>query len=345
MSALESAADGRLRRQFAPARLWPWAAAVLLWLLACAISGEFSLRLLLVSLTLAVFLGLAGIGQMVVLASGDGSFDLSLPYTITLAGYLSTGVVPVAPVWRLLIAVLLGVVVGAANGILTAALRLPGIIASLAVGYVLFTAILFVEGDSATDVSPALSRFVHAEAGGASAVLIIELVISVLVAGLLARMVYGRYLSAMGQSRPAAELAGVPVARMIVINFVVCGVLAGCVGVLLAAYDNGSFADLGDVYLLGSVGAVVVGGTPVSGGRTSVSGTLAGALVMTLLISTLELTKASPGAQDLAEGLVVIGVVVIAGVAGRLRARAPHRPATAAVRTRVGDGADDSAQA
>jgi ribose transport system permease protein len=142
---------------------------------------------------------------------------------------------------------------------------------------------------------------------------------------LLARTIYGRFLSAMGQSRTASKLAGIPVGRMVVINFVVCGVLAGCVGVLLAAYDNGAFANMGDVYLLGSVGAVVVGGTPVSGGRTSVSGTLAGALVMTLLVSMLELTKASPGAQDLAQGLVVIGVVSIAGIATRLRGQSAAR--------------------
>lgn len=325
MSKTVTLPDGRFRHLIGVLRPWPWGAAILLWLVACAISGGFSVRLLLVSLTLAVFLALAGLGQMVVLASGDGSFDLSLPYTITLAGYLSSGVIPAPPAIRILVAIVLGVFVGAANGILTAALKLPGIIASLAIGYVLFSAILFVQGDSATEVSPGLANFVHTEVGGASAVLVIEVVIAVLVAGLLARMVYGRYLSAMGQSREAAKRAGIPVARMIVTNFVVCGVLAGIVGVLLAAYDNGAFAEMGDVYLLGSVGAVVVGGTPVSGGRTSVAGTLAGALVMTVLVSMLELTKASAGAQNLAEGLVVIAVVVTAGVAARLRDRATAR--------------------
>ncbi|MFI5612733.1 ABC transporter permease [Amycolatopsis sp. NPDC051903] len=327
MSALDAVARSRLRRRISVVRPWPWAAALLLWLLACAISGGFSVRLLLVSLTLAVFLALAGLGQMVVLASGDGSFDLSLPYTITLAGYLSSGVIPVSPVLRVVIAIALGAIVGVANGILTAALKLPGIIASLAIGYVLFSAILFVQGDSATDVSAGLAGFVHLEADGASAVIVLEVVVGVLLAGLLARMVYGRYLSAMGQNREAAKLAGIPVARMIVLNFVVCGVLGGIVGVLLSAYDNGAFADMGDVYLLGSVGAVVVGGTPVSGGRTSVTGTIAGALVMTVLVSMLELTKASAGAQDLAEGLVVIAVVVTAGVAARLRgAKSAVRP-------------------
>lgn len=317
MPADPQVAPRRLR--IAPSQAWPWAAAIVLWLIACAVSGHFSFRLLLVSLTLAVFLGLAGIGQMVVLASGDGSFDLSLPYTITLAGYVSAGAVHLAAPERILIAIVGGMVVGAANGVLTAVLKFPGIIASLAIGYVLFSVILFVEANSATSVSGGLYSFIRLEADGASAVLVIEVAISLVVAALLARTIYGRFLHAMGQSRPAAALAGVPVGRMIVVNFVVCGVLAGCVGVLLAAYDGGAFASMGDVYLLGSVAAVVVGGTPVSGGKTSVAGTLAGALVMTLLVTMLELTNASPGAQDLSEGLAVIVVVAGAGLAARIR--------------------------
>jgi ribose transport system permease protein len=303
------------------ARAWPWAAAVILWLIACAVSGGFSFQLLFASLTLAVFLALAGLGQMVVLASGDGSFDLSLPYTITLAGYISAGAISAPAPERILIAVVVGMAVGAANGVLTAVLKFPGIIASLAVGYVLFTVILFVEANPATSVSGGLYRFIRLQADGASAVLVIEVAIALVVAALLARTVYGRFLHAMGQSRPAAALAGVPVRRMIVTNFVVCGVLAGCVGVLLTAYDGGAFANMGDTYLLGSVAAVVVGGTPVGGGKTSVAGTLAGALIMTLLVTMLELTNASPGAQDLSEGLAVIAVVAGAGLVARVGRR------------------------
>lgn len=320
MSAPTPSAAGRLPfRRLSAGKIWPWAAAIALWLIACAVSGGFSFRLLLVSLTLAVFMGLAGLGQMTVLASGDGSFDLSLPYTITLAGYISAGAIDVPAPERILIAVAGGMVVGAANGVLTSVLKFPGIIASLAIGYVLFSVILFVEGHSATSISGGLSGFIRLQADGASAVLVIEVAIALVVAALLARTVYGRFLHAMGQSRRAAALAGVPVKRMIVVNFAVCGVLAGCVGVLLAAYDGGAFADMGDVYLLGSVAAVVVGGTPVSGGRTSVAGTVAGALIMTLLVTMLELTNASPGAQDLAEGLAVIVVVAGAGAAARIR--------------------------
>lgn len=110
-----------------PARIWPWAAAIALWLIACGVSGSFSFRLLLVSLTLAVFMGLAGLGQMVVLASGDGSFDLSLPYTITLAGYISAGAIDVSAPERILIAIVGGMAVGAVNGVLTSVLKFPGI--------------------------------------------------------------------------------------------------------------------------------------------------------------------------------------------------------------------------
>jgi ribose transport system permease protein len=147
---------------------------------------------------------------------------------------------------------------------------------------------------------------------------VVTVVIGAVVAALLGATVYGRYLHAMGQSRMAAELSGIRVRRMIVYNFMLAGLLGATVGVLLAAYDGGAFQNIGDVYLLGSVAAVVVGGVPISGGKSSVPATLLGALVMTLLITLLEVSKLSVGLQDVLEGIAVI-VIVVAAQLGRAR--------------------------
>jgi ribose transport system permease protein len=302
--------------------VWPLAAALVLWLIACLLAGHFVVRLLLFSATLSVFLGLAGLAQMVVVTSGDGSFDLSLPYVMTLSAFISVGVMH-GQNSRLIPGVLAGVAVavaiGVANGVFVAGPKIPPIVTTLAMGYIAYTIVLEIGGQGSNLPSPALTSFVQHQVVGVSPVLAIEVAICIAVAFILKRTVYGVSLRAMGQNRRASYLAGVPVRRMIIANFAFSGLLAGCAGVLLAAYDAGAFLGMGDPFLLGSVAAVVIGGTRVGGGSSTVAGTALGALVMTLLITVLELSKFSAGPQDILEGAVVIGVVAIPAMIGGAR--------------------------
>lgn len=317
------APPGKRASAWASRNFWIWslAASLALWLLADALTGTFSLKLLLVNASLATFLALAGVAQMIVITSGDGSFDLSLPYVITISAMLSAGVLGHAhasAVISIVLALAAGVLIGCVNGALTSWLKMPAMVASLSVGYVVYSAILVLENQHFAGVSTALSNFLRAETDGAAVVLAVTAVIAVLAAILLGATVYGRNLHAMGQSRPAAQLSGIRVNRMIIYNFALAGLLGSVVGVLLAAYDGGAFQNIGDVYLLGSVAAVVVGGVPVTGGRSSVPATMLGALVMTLLVTVLEVSKLDAGVQDILEGVAVIVIVVLAQL-GRTR--------------------------
>ncbi len=306
--------------------LWAAAASIVLWLIGCAIGGSLSTRLLFVNMTLATFMALAGIAQMVIITSGDGSFDMSLPYTITIAALFSAGVLGNAGpghLWAILEALLVGLVIGVANGLLTAYFEMPALIASLASGYVVYSVVLVLQvkaASGASGVSGGLDTFLHHQVDGLSIVLALGIVVAVMAGGILTRTVYGRYLHAMGQSRAAARLAGISIPRMIVANFAIAGFIGAGIGILLAAYDGGAFQDLGSPYLFGSVGAVVIGGNPVSGGKSSVTATLFGALVMTLLLTVLELSKLSPGYQDVIDGAAVISIVCAAQLGRRAQA-------------------------
>jgi ribose transport system permease protein len=310
-------------RSWVSRNVWIWAviASLVLWLAACAFTGSFSIKLLLVNATLATFLALAGVAQMTVIASGDGSFDLSLPYVITISALISAGVVEqlkASVVYGIVLAIIIGIIIGCVNGLLTTLLKMPAMVASLSVGYIVYSAILVVGGHPVTGVSKGLGDFLKIQFGGASMLLVIGIVIGVLMAILLGATVYGRRLHAMGQSRAAANLSGIRVNRMVVYNFALSGLLGSLVGILLAAYNGGAFQNIGDVYLLGSVAAVVVGGVPVTGGRSSVPATMLGALVMTLLITVLEVSKLPAGVQDIVEGVAVIVIVIVAQL-GRTR--------------------------
>ncbi|WP_344657329.1 ABC transporter permease [Catenulispora subtropica] len=108
-------------------------------------------------------------------------------------------------------------------------------------------------------------------------------------AGLLVgRTTFGRQLVAVGGNRSAAALSGLPVRRILITVYVLCGVLAALAGVLATArLRAGDPADTGQLMELSAITAVVVGGTPLTGGRVRVPGTVAGALLMQLVRATL----------------------------------------------------------
>ncbi|MDR2253120.1 MAG: ABC transporter permease [Bifidobacteriaceae bacterium] len=309
-------------RKWTGQHAWVWAvlAAIALWLSAGLISGSVSLRLLAVNASLATFLGLAGVAQMTVIASGDGSFDLSLPYVITFSAVISAGVAastPTGELISLLVAPLTGIGIGCVTGLLTVWLRMPAMIASLAVGYAVYTGVLVLGSQQSSTASATLGAFIKRQVGGFSVLLACGIAVAVAVAIALTRTNYGRRLHAMGQNRTAAYLSGIRVRRMVLYNFALSGLLAGIVGTLLAAYNDGAFQNMGNTYLLASVAAVVIGGVPVTGGRSSVPAAMVGALVMTLLITILEMSPMGAGYRYILEGLCMILIVVVAQVARR----------------------------
>jgi ribose transport system permease protein len=277
-------------------------------------------QLLLVNCTLASFLVLVALGQMVVITSGDGSFDLSLPYTVTLSAFVS-GMVMSGSGRGLVPGIAAGLaascVVGIANAMLIALLRVPPVIATLATGYIAYSVILQMSGITQATPSQGLKTFALSQWDGASPVAGVVIIVCVLLLAVLVKTRFGFYLEAMGQGRRAAKLAGVRITRMVFANFVVSALMGGLAGLLLVGFDGGASFTMGNPYLLGPIGAVVIGGTLIGGGRWSVAGTMAGGLFLTLLVTVMELSKLPIGYEDVSEGLVVIGFIVVASVVRR----------------------------
>ena len=95
-----------------------------------------------------------------------------------------------------------------------------------------------------------------------------------------------------------------------------CGGLGGLDGALLAGYFRGANVDLGNEYLLASIGVVVIGGTSVSGGRANVAGIWGAALFLILLLTMLNTFGVSAGVRLLLTGLIIVGVITVAGDRG-----------------------------
>jgi ribose transport system permease protein/putative xylitol transport system permease protein len=121
----------------------------------------------------------------------------------------------------------------------------------------------------------------------------------------------GRYLYAIGGGERAARLAGVPLARYKILAFALAGALAGFAGVELTGQVGTGTPLAGDVFLLDSIAAVVVGGTALSGGVGGFHRTLLGVLVISILSTGMNITSVHPYTQQIVKGIVVIVAVAL----------------------------------
>lgn len=304
---------------WAQANRWIWSALAVLisWGLLSAITDRFSVASLSGILLSASFLSIVGIGQMFVVAAGRGNIDLSIASVVTLSAYLALLTVRGQDAnlgWGALAALALGLGVGAFNAALVVGLRVPAIIATLATGYVLATATLLsnraIHGFA---VSRVLREIAAGRTFGAPNMLLVCVALIAASEIVLRFTAFGKNLSAVGQNRTAAGLAGVPVARVVAATFVISSVLASLMGLILGAYVGGAFLEMGQAYFLQSVAAVVVGGTLILGGYATAVGVFCASVLLILIVTLMQIMQLPPGSQDMVQGAVVILVLALAG--------------------------------
>ena len=124
----------------------------------------------------------------------------------------------------------------------------------------------------------------------------------------LARSGFGRLLYAVGDNREACQLAGVRVWRVLLVDYVLCGLLAAIAGLVLVGGTNAADLSLADVYLLPSVAAVIIGGTSIFGGRGGYAGSIVGALILTVLTSLLTLLDSPEPIKQILYGAIILAL-------------------------------------
>ena len=299
----------------------PWFAAALacgmLWVVVFWLAPVVRYDIVTANVAIASYLALVGIGQMFPIASGGGGIDLSIPFVINFASFNAVAMVGSSTfsiVEAFAVALGFGALVGMVNGFVVVALRIPPIIGTLAVGFIVLTIVQLQSSaaDSSTLADPALTDFTRGTFLGVPNIFYVVLACALLAGFLLHRTRYGRGLLAVGQSPAAANLAGVGVKRTIFFAYVISGLFAAFAGTLLTGSVGSADLELGNPYLLASVGAVVLGGNLVSGGMATVAGTVLGALLLTLLVSAVTLTGIDLGFQNVARGAVIVLVLLAA---------------------------------
>ena len=130
--------------------------------------------------------------------------------------------------------------------------------------------------------------------------------------GLLLRYLkIGRIAYAIGGNEYTTFLAGIPVKRYKIAFYVICGFFAGMAGLVLASRISSAMPSLGAGFEMNSIGAAVIGGVPLTGGRGNVWGTLTGVLLLGIINNGLNLLHVDASWQYVVTGLIIIIAVII----------------------------------
>jgi ribose transport system permease protein len=128
---------------------------------------------------------------------------------------------------------------------------------------------------------------------------------------LLERTVFGRYVRAIGDNEKAAEYTGLPILRTKVWVYALTGLLSGVAGVLYAAENHQGNPNAGVAYELDAIAAVVIGGTRLSGGKGSISGTIVGTLIMGVLTNMLRLNNVDSNVEMMIKAVIIVLAVAV----------------------------------
>ena len=293
---------------------WPALTSLILLALVFVLEGEFKLSIVTANLAAASFLAMAGLAQMFPVASGEGGIDLSIPFVINFCAFLtvkmvtddSSSLIPL-----LGIVIIFSIIVGLVNGIVIVRFQIPPIIGTLAVGFIVLTLVQIISAEGSTRVANRnLIEFTRGSLLGIPTPFYGMLILAVSAAITFKFTKFGRYLLAVGQSRRAAKLSGVNVERTIVGAYVICAVVAGLAGVALVVSVGSADLQLGNPFLLTSVGAVVLGGNRISGGSASVTGTVVGSILLTLLVLAVTVMGLPIEMKHIVTGLVITVVLI-----------------------------------
>jgi len=256
---------------------------------------------------------IVALGLMVPLIAGN--FDLSVGSVAILSSIVVAGAQQNhhAPLWlACALGVASGVIVGIINGVLITKIRLNALIATLGSSVIIAGLVdAYTGGSSITNgISTSLTNFGNGRLVGISKLAIVAIIASLLVFYTLTKTPYGRRLFAIGSSKPAAELVGIRVDRVVLVSFLISGTLGGIAGVLmLAQQGSGNPAANGISVLLPALAAVYLGASTLYPGEFNVPGTILGLVLVAALVSGLTLEGVAAWVQPVATGAALIVAV------------------------------------
>ena len=295
---------------------FPFLLVVLLWAVGgLLLPGFAALGHLRYMLELAAVVGLVAAGQTVAVIGGG--IDLSVAAVMTVAAILPPLLALPADgsgLLAILLTLVVATAIGTLNGVGIGLLEIHPLIMTLATATILQGLLVLIAGGTAvSSTNPALAWLGMANVLGIPAGILVWLALSLAVLAWLHGTRQGAMIFAIGTNPLASRLAGVPVGRVTLAIYAACGFCAGLAGLMALAMNGQGYVGIGDPYLLGSIAAVVLGGTPILGGRGSYVGTIAGAILLITMTALITVVNASAAWRSILFGCLILALLPLSG--------------------------------
>ena len=284
--------------------------------------------------TQAAPLVLASLGMTFVLLSGE--IDLSVGSLISIVSVIVANGMDgrdelIAPF--LLLALAAGAANGLFNGLVTTQLRIPSFIVTLAMLLILQGInLVWTAGGPSSTLAPSYDGFVSRTLLSIPVGAYVIVAAALLVHFVLRRTYTGRLFVLIGSNARAVEVAGLPVARIRIMAFVLSGLFASCAGVFLTSYVGSGQSWLGSGMELNAIAASVIGGADLFGGRGTAAGAVGGGLLLTVIFNLLIFMGVPSAYEPVATGLILLaGVALYLASDNPLKWRQAWRAASDAV--------------
>lgn len=241
-----------------------------------------------------------------------GGIDLSVATVATMSAFIVATQTPIhGPGVAMLIALVPAVLLGLANGIGVGVFRVHPLVMTLGTSLIGTGALQVYQRTviaSGSEIPALLAWLGTGRTFGLPNALLLFVPVAALIILTLRRTGLGRLLYAVGDNERAARIAGVRYWQVIITLYVASGLLAGITGLLYVGLIKAPSLSLAEPLLLPSVAAAVIGGTSIFGGRGNYSGTIVGALILTVLTALLTILRMPEGLRGVLFGLIILAV-------------------------------------
>lgn len=282
---------------------------IIMYIFLCFMSPVFfTVRNMTNILSSVGFTAILALGQTFVMLTGG--IDLSVGIVLGISSMLGamTLVRTNSIIAAILVALLVGGLVGLFNGVMVSYFKLPAFVVTLGTMKICRSAdYLISDGHSVNKLGDTFKSIAGAEIFKGFRVYYVGIIILFIVIGwVLANTKLGRYTYSIGSNDTATRLAGVNTKKFRLYPYIISGVLAGLGGILMASRFGAVDPNYGTDYEMNTLAAVVVGGCAMTGGKGTIIGTAVGVILMGVLNNGLDISGISPYWQGVAVGIVLI---------------------------------------
>ena len=244
-----------------------------------------------------------------------GGIDLSMQQVANLVTVVATVYLMQFGIFVAVICILAGFLIGAVSGWVTTRQFVPSFVATLATGFIALSGARFLSGERAlsmsADARDASFGWMFGNTAGVPHELVIAGILLALAWFLQSRTTFGRALKAVGSGELAAVSSGLNVDRIKILAFALSGTFAAIAGLMFSVKLSGGDANLANGFLILAIVAVLVGGTPLTGGVGGVINTLVGTLIVVVIRSAMVYLEIDATMQQMVFGIILIAAIAL----------------------------------